>query len=86
MGTHGCGVSTPIAAAFAEATCGLLGDMHIPKGMTLILGLESSPAAATGLDAPLTVFAGRTTSFDGALLMEHERDAPSTTRFGMVLG
>src|SRR5277367_3787016 len=31
-GMHGCGVSTPIAAAVAAATCGLAGLMHMPNG------------------------------------------------------
>lgn len=37
-GTQGIGVSTPIAAAVAAATCGLAGQLHIPNGMTLTIG------------------------------------------------
>jgi hypothetical protein len=34
-GMHGCGVSTPKAAAVAAATCGLARLVHNPKGETL---------------------------------------------------
>ena len=37
-GMHGCGVRTPIAAAVAAATCGLLGVLHMPKGITFFMG------------------------------------------------
>ncbi len=37
-GIHGCGVSTPDAAAVAEATCGLDGVVHMPKGAMFIMG------------------------------------------------
>ena len=38
-GMHGMGVSTPIAAAVAAATIGFAGDMHIPNGMMLVMGM-----------------------------------------------
>ena len=38
-GTHGIGVNTPIAAAVAAATAGLLGVMHMPNGMILTMGI-----------------------------------------------
>ena len=38
-GIQGIGVSTPIAAAVADATIGLLGVVHIPKGMIFTIGL-----------------------------------------------
>src|SRR5215211_3926741 len=37
-GMHGWGVSVPMAAAVAAATCGLLGVVHIPKGGMLAMG------------------------------------------------
>jgi len=39
IGTQGIGVSTPIAAAVAEATVGLDGDWHIPNVGMLTIGL-----------------------------------------------
>jgi hypothetical protein len=36
---HGIGVSTPMAAAVAAATAGFAGDMHMPNGMMLTMGL-----------------------------------------------
>jgi hypothetical protein len=38
-GMHGMGVSTPNAAAVADATSGLDGDMHIPNGMIFVNGM-----------------------------------------------
>ena len=38
-GMQGIGVNTPIAAAVAEATVGLDGDWHMPKGMMLVMGM-----------------------------------------------
>lgn len=40
-GTQGMGVSTPRAAAVAEATVGLLRLLHIPKGGMLTAGAVS---------------------------------------------
>ena len=37
-GMQGCGVSTPIAAAVAAATCGLACVWHIPKGAMFTIG------------------------------------------------
>lgn len=37
-GMHGCGVRTPAAAAVAAATCGLDGELHIPKPEIFIIG------------------------------------------------
>ncbi len=45
-GTHGMGVSTPRAAAVAEATCGLAMEVHIPHGITFAMGAESWIVAA----------------------------------------
>lgn len=38
-GTQGIGVSTPIAAAVAAATAGLVGVIHIPNGIILTIGM-----------------------------------------------
>ena len=38
LGTQGWGVKTPSAAAVAAATCGLLGDEHIPNAGMLLIG------------------------------------------------
>ena len=40
-GTHGIGVSTPIAAAVAEATVGFAMDVHMPQGPTFVMGAAS---------------------------------------------
>ena len=37
-GMHGMGVNTPIAAAVADATAGLAGQMHMPNGMMFTMG------------------------------------------------
>lgn len=37
-GMHGIGVSTPWAAAVADATCGFARDLHMPKGMMFNIG------------------------------------------------
>src|SRR5579862_1636686 len=39
LGIHGMGVKTPSAAAVAAATVGLAGDMHMPNGMMLTMGM-----------------------------------------------
>ena len=39
FGMQGMGVSTPMAAAVADATVGLARDMHMPKGMIFTIGL-----------------------------------------------
>jgi hypothetical protein len=38
IGMHGCGVSTPIAADVAAATCGLASELHMPNGAILTFG------------------------------------------------
>src|SRR5579885_3349877 len=37
LGMHGMGVSTPIAAAVAAATMGFAPEVHMPKGMMLVM-------------------------------------------------
>ena len=38
IGMHGCGVSTPNAAAVAAATMGLAGLIHMPNGAIFTIG------------------------------------------------
>jgi len=45
-GTHGIGVSTPMAAEVAEATLGLASDVHMPNGRILTMGTLSIMFAA----------------------------------------
>lgn len=46
-GMHGIGVSTPSAAAVADATAGLASEVHIPNGRMLMTGLWSRMFAAS---------------------------------------
>src|SRR5258706_4168572 len=69
-GMHGIGVSTPMAAAVAEATVGLAGDWHMPKGMMLVNGMKSM-MLALGTFSPETMLVGRTTRDDGAIPIVH---------------
>ncbi len=63
-GRQGVGVSTPLAAAVAEAVVGFASDEHMPNGGILVIGIESSILAAAIL-SPVTV--GTVTSnVDGA--------------------
>src|SRR5579871_2638190 len=79
-GTHGIGVSTPIAAAVAEATCGFDWLWHIPNGAMFTMGFMSM-TVATGCSCPLAVHAGRTVSVEGAMPWLHLSFAPLTTSF-----
>ena len=45
-GRHGMGVSTPRAAAVADATVGLAIELHIANGMMLTIGIWSLMLAA----------------------------------------
>ena len=78
IGIQGIGVSTPRAAAVAAATIGLAGDLHIPKGRTLTIGLWSMIVAA-GLFEVITLLVGTTVSDDGAKPIEHFIIAPMHT-------
>jgi hypothetical protein len=69
-GIQGMGVSTPKAAAVAEATVGLAGDWHMPKGMMLVMGIKSM-MLALGTFSPETMLVGRTTSDEGAIPIVH---------------
>jgi hypothetical protein len=48
-GMQGIGVSTPIAAAVADATVGLAIDWHIPNGMIFAIGMLSMIVAMSML-------------------------------------
>lgn len=54
-GMHGIGVSTPSAAAVAEATVGLARLEHTPKVGTLAMGAESLMVAAEVVASTLVV-------------------------------
>jgi hypothetical protein len=78
-GMHGCGVSTPAAAAVAAATCGFAGHVHMPNGAMFAVGIWSEmfaaglPPACTG--GPF----GMTDSEDGASPKLQARSAPCVT-------
>src|SRR5690242_955806 len=77
-GMQGIGVSTPKAAAVAAATVGLAGDMHMPKGMMLTIGMWSMMFAA-GTPPHWVRLIGRTCKALGAMPIVHIRLAPRTT-------
>jgi hypothetical protein len=81
-GTQGIGVSTPNAAAVAAATTGLAGDIHIPNGMMLTIGLLSIIFAA-GILLVSVRFCGKTTSVPGAAPKLHFSVAPLQTCIGI---
>jgi hypothetical protein len=60
-GIHGTGVSTPPAADVAAATCGLLGVVHIPNGITFVIGTLSMIVPAGILPVATRLF-GNTVS------------------------
>jgi hypothetical protein len=76
-GTHGIGVSTPNAAAVAEATIGFAIDRHRPKGTMLTIGLLSK-MLPTGGPWPNTRLSGNTFSGDGVNPMLHRNMLPVT--------
>lgn len=77
-GTQGIGVSTPIAAAVAAATCGLAGQLHMPNGMTLTIGALSMIVAAGAPD--MTHAVGSTFKEEGATPKLHCNMVPVVTR------
>jgi hypothetical protein len=76
-GTQGIGVSTPSAAAVADATVGFARDMHMPNGGILVIGTQSMILAA-GAPA-IVLFVGRTERVEGAMPNEHIIMAPAVT-------
>ena len=80
-GMHGWDVRTPLAAAVAAATWGLLNVLHMPKGMMLVSGTWSMTDAA-GWAGACTMLTGSTVSGEGVVPKEHWHMAPLTTRGG----
>jgi hypothetical protein len=76
-GTHGIGVSTPRAAAVADATSGLASDEHIPKVGMFTIGAKSV-MVATGIEAAITMW-GSGLKVAGATPKLHISSAPSVT-------
>ena len=72
-------VDAGVAAVVAAATVGFAIELHIPKGMMLVVGMKSMMVAMGSL-APMTFLAGSTTRAEGAAPKEHEHGAPFTTR------
>jgi hypothetical protein len=77
IGVQGIGVSTPSAAAVAEATAGFAMELHIPKGIIFINGILSIIVAA-GIVA-FTMLVGRTIRVLGATPKLHCKLAPLHT-------
>ena len=81
-GMQGAGVSTPIAAAVAAATMGLLGVVHMANVGILAIGLASMMFAAGILPA---IRVGLMTTKDaGACPNEHDNIAPIVTAVPMA--
>jgi hypothetical protein len=83
-GTQGIGVSTPIAAEVAAATCGLAIDWHMPKGKMFVIGTISIIVAinmfcAFGRKGTVTI------NEDGAIPKLHCSNAPIQTNFPIPL-
>ena len=69
-GIQGIGVSTPSAAAVADATVGFAGEMHMPNGIMFAIGLWSMMLAAT-CELTVTLLTGGTMRADGAIPIVH---------------
>jgi len=82
-GTQGIGVSTPSAAAVADATDGLAKELHIPNGGMLAPGTTSAIVAA-GLPSIITRLVGITFNVDGAIPKVHASIAVAVT-FGVPM-
>ena len=79
-GVQGCGVSTPMAAEVAAATCGLDSDMHMPNVGMLTIGLKSM-TVPTSMSPAWTGFGAGVGLNDagGPCPMVHVIGAPFTT-------
>jgi hypothetical protein len=77
-GTQGTGVSTPLAADVAAATCGLLSVVHIPKGRIFVIGILSMMVPA-GILLPETHLAGKTVNWLGVIPKLQVKVAPEQT-------
>src|SRR6476660_5519805 len=64
FGMQGMGVKTPRAAAVAAATAGFAGDMHMPNGAILAIGIWSM-IFASGICPVATRPTGRTVRVAG---------------------
>ena len=82
-GMHGIGVSTPRAAAVAEATDGLAMEEHMPNVGMFVMGMKSMMVAAG--DVALTLFAGVTIREAGATPKEQVIIAPLTMFWAICL-
>jgi len=82
-GMQGMGVSTPLAAAVAAATCGLAIDWHMPKGMMFTIGLLSM-MLAIGFICTLGRMGSITMNADGATPKLHFSNAPAQTNFPIL--
>lgn len=81
-GTQGIGVSTPLAAAVAEATVGFANEEQVAKGGILVIGAKSIILAA-GFFSPMTV-GTVTISVEGAEPKLQDIDALITTSCAIV--
>ena len=77
-GMHGWGVSTPIAAAVAAATCGFAMLVHIPQGDMFTIGAESV-ITHTGFPSARTVWLLVELTLPGVVPNEHMHIAPVAT-------
>jgi hypothetical protein len=82
-GMQGMGVSTPNAAAVADATMGFAREEHMPNGKILTNGTKSMMVAANILLAMTGVPLGITIKELGATPNEHCNIAPIQTCCGM---
>jgi hypothetical protein len=83
IGRHGIGVSTPIAAAVAAATCGFACVLHIPKGAMLTKGTRSATDATTIPPVSGVAPACNTVSELGDSPSLHESFAPFAVSFAI---
>lgn len=81
-GIQGIGVSTPLAAAVAEATVGFAIEEQVANGGILVVGAKSIIFAA-GFFSPVTVGTA-TMKVDGADPKVHCKDAVATTSCAMI--
>ena len=81
-GTHGVGVSTPLAAAVADAVVGLAKDEHTPNGGMLVIGAKSMILAA-GFFSAVTV-GTKTSKVDGAAPKVQDMVAVAVTNCAMI--
>jgi hypothetical protein len=82
-GMHGCGVSTPCAAAVAAVTCGFASERHKPKGAMFTIATKSI-TVAMGLSSPVAGAVGSTVSNDCEFPWLHVSDALLATSLLMV--